>query len=193
MSTLSQVIMQQVAGSAVTQIAQRIGASEGTTQMAVQIAIPLIAAALARNTTQPGGAESLHEAVVRDHDGSILDDLAGYLGDPQAANGAGILGHVFAGQRGAVENNLAQATGLDQGAASNLLELVAPLVMGAIGQSQQREGLDATGLSNFLNDQQEQAQATAPGMMGTLNAILDSNQDGSVVDDLGRLAGKFFK
>ena len=56
----------------------------------------------------------------------------GYVGNPQAANGAGILGHALGDQRGAVESKLAQATGMDQGSAGNLMEIVAPMVMGAI-------------------------------------------------------------
>ena len=114
-------------------------------------------------------------------------------GNPQAANGSGILGHVFGGQRPAVENQLAQATGIDQNSAGNLLEMVAPLVMGAVGREQQENGLDAQGLSQYLGEQQQQAQIANPGLMGTLNSMLDSNRDGSVADDPSRIAGNFFK
>ena len=192
MNVISQIITQQVAGTAVRQIAQRLGVSEGTAQMAVQVAVPLILAALARNAARPEGAQDIHGAVARDHDGSILDDLLGHLGNPQAANGAGILGHIFGGQRASVEQNLAQATGMDPNAAGGLLEMVAPLVMGAVGREQQQQGLDPQGLSQFLGEQQ-QAQAAQPGMVGLLSTMLDSNSDGSVVDDLGRIAGNLFK
>jgi len=192
MNEISQIITQQLTASASQQIASRLGVSEGTANMAVQIAVPLILAALARNAAQPEGAQALHEAVASDHDGSILDNLGGYLGNPEAANGAAILGHVLGGQRGAVESNLAQATGLDQGAAGNLMELVAPLVMGAVGRTQQQSGLDSSGLAEYLGEQQQQ-QAAAPGMMGMLSSMLDSNQDGTVTDDLARIAGNFLK
>ncbi|MBV9925767.1 MAG: DUF937 domain-containing protein [Acidobacteria bacterium] len=193
MNFITQMITQQVAGYAARAIAQRLGISEATAQRAVQIAIPLIVAALARNAARPEGAQELHEAVANDHDGSIFDNLSGYLGDPQAANGAGILGHVFGEQQGAAQNTLAQAAGLDQNAAGSLLEMVAPLVMGAVGQTQRQNGLDAGGLSDFLGAQQQQAEASAPGLGGALNSMLDSNHDGSVTDDLGRMLGNFFK
>ena len=38
---------------------------------------------------------------------------------------------------------------MDQNSAGGLLATVAPLVMGAVGQTQQQNGLDASGLSNF--------------------------------------------
>lgn len=193
MNALTQIITQQLAGGASRTIAQRFGISETTANTAVQVAVPLILAALARNANQPEGAQNLHQAINKDHDGSILDDVMGYVSNPQTANGAGILGHVFGGQQPVIQNNLAQATGLDQNSAGGLLETVAPLVMGALGKAQQQEHLDPSGLSNLLNNQQQQAQANAPGAMGILTSMLDQNNDGSAMDDLKRMAGGFFK
>jgi hypothetical protein len=193
MNAITQMITQQLSGGAVQTIAQRFGVSESQANAAVQIAVPLILTALARNASQPQGAESLHQAINSDHDGSIFNNLMGYLGNPQSANGAGILGHVFGPQQPTIENNLAQATGMDQSAAGGLLETIAPVVMGAVGQTQQQSGLDASGLSDLLNSQQQQAQANAPGVMGMLGSMLDQNQDGSAMDDLQRMAAKFFK
>jgi len=193
MNFITQVITQQLAGGASRAIAQRLGISEATANTAVQVAVPLILAALARNASQPQRAESLHQAINKDHDGSIFDNLMGHVQNPQSADGAGILGHVFGSQQPAIENSIAQATGMDQGSASGLLETLAPLVMGAVGQAQQSEGLDASGLSNLLNNQQEQAQTNAPNAMSVLSSILDQNKDGSSMDDLQRMAANFFK
>jgi len=193
MNAITQMITQHLSGGAVRTIAQRFGVSESQANAAVQIAVPLILTALARNASQPQGAESLHQAINNDHDGSIFNNLMGYLGNPQSANGAGILGHVFGPQQPTIENNLAQATGMDQTSAGGLLATIAPMVMGAVGQTQQQNGLDASGLSNLLNSQQQQAQASAPGVMGMLGSMLDQNQDGSAVDDLQRMAANFFK
>jgi hypothetical protein len=193
MNAISEMITQRISGAAAGQLAQRLGVSESTAQTAVQLAVPLILAALARNAAQPQGAQDLHQAVASDHDGSILDQLSSYLGNPQAANGSGILGHVLGGQRPAVESNLAQATGLDQNSAGSLLEMVAPLVMGAVGREQQQNGLDPDGLSQFLAREQQAEATTNPDLMGTLSSMLDSNRDGNVADDLSRMAGGFFK
>lgn len=193
MNAITQIITQQLGGSAARTIAQRFGVSESTANTAVQMAVPLIVAALARNASQPQEAESLHQAVAKDHDGSIFDNVTDYLQNPQTANGSGILGHVFGDQRPAIESNLAQVTGMDQGAAGGLLETLAPLVMGSLGKTQQTNGLDASGLADLLNNQQAEAQASAPGAMSMLNSMLDQNQDGSSMDDLKRMAASFFK
>jgi hypothetical protein len=193
MNALTQIITQQLSGNASRAIAQRLGISEATANTAVQVAVPLILAGLARNANQPQGAQSLHQAINDDHDGSIFDNLTGYVSNPQSVNGAGILAHVFGPQKPAVENNLAQATGLDQSSAGGLMETLAPLVMGAVGRTQQQQGLDASGLSNLLNDQQQQAQNNAPGAMSILSSMLDQNNDGSAMDDLKRMASGFFK
>ena len=193
MNALTQIITQQLSGPASRTLAERLGISESTANTAVQVAVPLILSALARNAQEPQGAQSLHQAINEDHNGSIFDNLTGYVSNPQTVNGAGILSHVFGGQRPAIENNLAQATGIDQSSAGGLLETLAPLVMGAVGKTQQQEGLDASGLSNLLNNQQQQAQDNAPGAMSILNSILDQNNDGSSMDDLKRMAGGFFK
>jgi len=193
MNELTQMITQQLTGNAVSSIAQRLGVSESTANTAVQIGVPLILAALARNAARPEGAESLHQAINNDHDGSIFDNLTSYLGNPQSANGTGILGHVFGGDQPTIANNLAGATGMDQGSASNLLATLAPLVMGAVGQAQQQNDLDASGLSSMLNSQQQAAQTNAPDVMGMLGSMLDQNKDGSAMDDLQRMATNFFK
>lgn len=97
MNTITQIITQQLAGGAARTLAQRLGVSETTANTAVQIAVPLILAAMARNASNPEGAASLHEAVRNDHDGSIFDNLGDYVTNPQSASGTGILGHVFGG------------------------------------------------------------------------------------------------
>lgn len=193
MNVISEMITQRISGAVAAQLSQRLGVSESTAQTAVQLAVPVILAALARNASKPEGAQELHQAVASDHDGSILDQLSSYMGNPEAANGSGILGHVLGGQRPVVENNLAQATGLNPNSAGSLLEMLAPMVMGAVGREQQQNGLDANGLSEFLVQQQQAEVQSNPDLMGTLSSMLDSNRDGSVTDDLSRMAGGFFK
>ena len=192
MNALTEMITRQLAGSAMSRISGKIGADHGTTSKAVALAIPLLISALARNSSTPAGAQALNQAVANDHDGSILDNLMGFLGNSGSADGAGILGHILGDRRSDVETGLAQSTGLEPSAAGQLLETVAPLVMGALGKTQQQQGLDASGLSDFLGSQHQQAQNTAPDLMGMLSGFLDSNKDGSVMDDVSRIAGKFF-
>ncbi|HSE42908.1 MAG TPA: DUF937 domain-containing protein [Acidobacteriota bacterium] len=189
-----QILMRQLSGDGVKQISQQIGADEGTTNQAIGTALPVLISALARNSSQPSGAEDLHRALQNDHDGSILDNVSGYLGgNPSASNGAAILGHVLGSRQDNVTNALAQQTGLNTGSIAQLLKMLAPMVMGALGKTQSQSGFDPGSLSGYLNGQRQQAESASPDMMGMLTSLLDSNKDGSVLDDLGNIASKFLK
>jgi hypothetical protein len=190
MDALTQQLMQQLAGAGLAKIGQQIGADPQTTNSALSAALPLLVSALAKNASQPEGAQALHQALTKDHNGAILNDVSGFLDNPQAANGAGILGHVLGGQQPVVTNALAQGTGLDSGQIGQLLQIAAPLVMGMIGQHTQQNNLSPNKLSSFLGGQQQAAQKSNPNMMGLVNGLLDANQDGSAMDDILGLAGK---
>jgi hypothetical protein len=192
MSFITDMLMQQLSGNAVSQISQRLGVDQGVASQAIAMAAPLLMSAMARNASNPQGAQALHQALAQDHDGGILNNVSGFLGNAQAADGAGILGHLLGNQQGAVQNGLAQQTGLDANASGELLQMLAPLVMGAVGQTQQQQGLDANGLASMLGNHQQAAQSSSPDMMGMLGGLLDMNKDGNVIDDVGRIAGQFF-
>jgi hypothetical protein len=193
MADITQLLTRQLLGEALPQISQQIGADKDTTGQALSAAVPLLLSALANNASQPQGAQALHTALARDHDGTIFNDMDGFLSNPQVANGAGILGHVLGDRRDTVQNGLARRTGLDASSIGQLLEIVAPLVLGALGQQQQQQGLDTKGLSVLLGQQRQAAQAANPDLMGMIANLLDMNRDGSALDDILRLASKLFR
>ena len=192
MDALIGQIIEQLSGDDLSQISKQIGADKGAVDSALSAAMPLLMSALANNSSKPDGAQSLHQALANDHDGSILNDIPGFLGNPQEANGAGILGHILGSQQPAVTQGLAQPSGLNSGQTGQLLEIAAPLLMGALGQQQQQNGFDASTLSNFLGGQQQMAQQSNPDMMSTLNGLLDMDRDGSALDDIFGFVRKLF-
>ena len=193
MDDLTQGLLQQLSGGALSQISQQIGVDETATGSVLSTAMPLLVSALANNTSDPAQAQSLHQALGNDHDGSILNDLGSFLGDPQSANGAGILGHVLGGQQSTITQTLADNTGLNSSQAGSLLEIAAPLVMGALGQQQQQQGLDTDGLADFLGGQQQSIDAANPMISGILTTFLDKDKDGSFLDDLFQMVLNFFR
>jgi hypothetical protein len=190
--SLLELLQQQVGGQAVDQISQRLGADRGTTSNAIDAALPLLLSAIARNASNPDQAQSLERAVSQDHDGSILNDVPGFINRAESGPGAGILNHVLGGRQQVVQNGLSQATGLDTGKTAQLLMMLAPLVMGALGKAKQERNLDAGGLSGLLAGEHEQLKEQAPGVMGALGRLLDQNQDGSMMDDVAGMLGKAF-
>jgi hypothetical protein len=190
--SLLEMLQQRLGGPAVEQISRKLGADPGTTGNAIDAALPLLLTAVARNATQGGQAQALHQAVSQDHDGGILDNVSGYLNQAESGPGAGILRHVLGGQQQTVQTGLSQATGLDAGKAGQLLMMLAPLVMGAIGKANREKQLDSNGLSTMLTGEQEHLKESAPGVMGALSRFLDRNNDGSVMDDVSGMIGKAF-
>lgn len=184
MSSITDLLLQQLGEGGISQISQQIGADQGSTGSALSMAMPLLVSALANNSANPEGAQSLHQALAEDHDGSILGDISGFLGNPQAANGAGILGHVLGSQQTAVTQGMAQNTGLNSNQVGQLLQIAAPLIMGSLGQQQQSQGLNPSGLAAMLGTQQQASQQANPDMMNMLNQLLDQDKDGTAVDDI---------
>jgi hypothetical protein len=190
--SLLEMLQQRLGNQAVDQISRKIGADRGTTGNAINAALPLLLTAVARNATQGQQAQSLDRAIAQDHDGSVLDDVPGYLNQDQSAPGAGILRHVLGGKQQNVQAGLSRTTGLDAAKTGQLLATLAPLVMGALGKAKRENQLDSNGLATMLTGEQERLKDAAPGVMGGLSRFLDQDNDGSIMDDVGGMLGKAF-
>ena len=84
-------LMQQLGGNGVNEIARSVGLNSSDVGNVLAGAVPAMMAGLTRNAGSSGGAEGLLGALDRDHDGSILDNLTGALGDSSGLAGAGIV------------------------------------------------------------------------------------------------------
>jgi len=183
-------ILSEVAGGdTVRTLSKQLGADEGATAKAISGALPMLVSALAKNAGSAGGADALAGALSRDHDGSVLDNVAGFLGQGKQASsmGEGILRHVLGGSRGNVERGLGQMSGLDAGSTGKLLAMLAPLVMGALGKQQRQGGMNAGALAQMLGQESDRAQRREPAAMGMLGKLLDADGDGQIGDDVAKL------
>lgn len=111
MSSILEGLMGQLGGGALDGLSKQLGADRNQTQAGISAALPLLMGALARNAKGGDGADKLGAALDRDHDGSILEDVAGFMGKGDTSPGAGILKHVLGGRQSRVQNGLAQTTG----------------------------------------------------------------------------------
>lgn len=187
MDSLIGMLTQHLGGQAIEQISKKLGVDKGIVGKAITVAIPMIIAALAKNASRSRGAESLANAVERDHDGGIFGNLGDYLGGPKATQDDGILKHVFGSKRSGIENILGQMSGLNTNQAGSLLNILAPMVMGMLGKTKKDRNLDAGGLAEMLGQQRRHVPAPAPansGMLDGLLGMLDADRDGSYKDDL---------
>lgn len=189
MASLLDGLMQQLGGDTLRQLSEHLGTDHATTQQAVGAALPALVGALARNAQSPDGAAALAGALDRDHDGSVLNDLPALLGSGGGA-GASILNHVLGAQQGAVASGIGAATGLDAGKSGQLLAMLAPIVMGALGSAKRSGGLDAGGLAAMLGQERSAIGGAGGGALGGLMQLIDRDGDGSVVNEIGGMLGK---
>ena len=148
MSNITEQLMSQIGEGGLESMAAKIGADKGQVASALEGMIPTMLKAISGNTANAGGASGFLSALDRDHDGSILDDVAGFLQNPQSGNGAGILKHVLGDNKSNVEGQLAASSGLPAGSMGSLMEMVAPLIMGYLGK-QKKESSGGFGLDDI--------------------------------------------
>ncbi|MEP6848834.1 MAG: DUF937 domain-containing protein [Acidobacteriota bacterium] len=206
MFSLEDLLGQEQGSAAVSQISQQVGTEPSTVSSVVQAALPAILGGLANNASTSDGAQSLNNALEQHHDGGILDNLGG-LGSlifggqatvpPPQADGGGILGHIFGNRQGQMAQQVSNQTGVSSGQVAQILLMLAPIVMGYLGQQKQQQGVGADGLGGLigglLGGGQAQ-QASAGGVLGGLaTSVLDSDHDGSAVDDIASMAFNYIR
>ncbi len=182
-------LMSQLSGGGVDQIARSVGVSGGDVTNVLAGALPAMMAGLTRNAASSGGASALLGALDRDHDGSVLDDLVGFLGGGAGGADAGILGHIFGGRQQSVEQAISRSSGVDLGSVTKIMAMVAPLLMGSLGKAKQQHGFDASGLAAALGRQETAARQASPSAVDMFSRMLDSDGDGSSMDDIVKMGG----
>lgn len=196
--SLFEMLLTQVQPSQLEQIGKAVGVDQDQVASVLKGAVPGMLEGLSRNASSSQGAEALFNALGKNHDGSVLDDLAGFLGSSGGmADGAKILGHVFGNRQAGVENSISQASGVDMASVAKIMAMAAPLIMGALGKAKNQMNLDPAGLSQMLGQERQAAQQAAPDMMDFFGKMLDSDGDGGSMDDLAKmgssLLGGLFK
>ena len=137
--------------------------------------------------------------------GSVLGSVFGGGDAPQQRNtrqaadpisdGMAILGHVFGQKQQRVANGVSQVGGIDGQQSSQLMAMLAPMLMAVLGKMMSNRGGGADVLGGLLGGESRQMQQQAGGG-GLLGAVLDRDGDGDVdLADLmqnGQLLGGLF-
>jgi hypothetical protein len=169
---LVSLVMQFLTPDMIGRIATALGVDRNVAQAAVNAVVPALLAGFTNTATQPGGAQKLVDAA-RQQTGT-LGNFANMLGTGGQSSfiekGSQMLSALLGGQD---QNSLAQAVakfaGLGQGSAGSLLGMLAPVVMGTIGQQrQQGRSLDAGGITDLLASQKDNIAAALPSGFSNL-------------------------
>nr|WP_299067833.1 DUF937 domain-containing protein [uncultured Allomuricauda sp.] len=188
MSGLLDLLNSPMGKQLISGVAGQTGQPENKTADVLSMAMPLLMGAMKKNTSTPGGAQGLLNALSSKHDGSILNDLGGLFGGGVDQNvmddGAGILGHVFGSKQPQVENALSSKSGIDAGSISQILKIAAPILLGYLGKQTKQQNVSSPDALSGLLGGLMGGNSSANKQQSLIETFLDSDGDGSVIDDL---------
>lgn len=109
-----------------------------------------------------------------------LDDMADAPQNISVAEGNELLGVLTGSKENsrALASDVGSQLGISADSIKTLLPMIAPMIAGM--------------LNNQLKASNLQGSADSGSMMSMLTQFLDQNKDGSIVDDIFRIAGDFF-
>ncbi len=162
---------------------QKVGAQFGLDSSSVEKVlgqvVPALGSGIKKNTSSAGGLDSLLGALKNGGHQRYLGNVEAAASQAGVQEGNGILGHIF-GSKDVSRKVAAQASsasGVSSDVIKKMLPMVATMVMGTL--SKQTESGAA-------------AAASAGGSQNLLSSLLDSDNDGSAMDDILDIAKKFF-
>ncbi len=167
---LLQTIMSAQGGGAVQQLSQRFGLDEGQTASALEQLVPALMGGMRQNV-QSGGLEGLLGMLGGAGNTDQFLDNSDAIHAPETTDtGNNILGQLFGSKE--VSRSVASQASASTGIGADILKQMLPIV--------------ATMVMSGMSKQQNSSQG---GLLG----MLDSNNDGSIADDVLGLAAKFLR
>jgi len=216
-----EAILSAQGGAPVRQMGARVGVDEGQAQSALEALLPMLAGAVNRNATQPGGLEALLGALSDGHHQRYLDDPSSLTDVAAVEDGNAILGHLFGSKEVSreVASRASAQTGIGADVLKRMLPIVAAMLMGGLskgafggGQGGGSGGLGGVfgggqgggqggGLGDVLGSVLGGALGGSAagfgqagqqgGLLDMLTPMLDRNRDGSALDDILGMASQY--
>lgn len=178
------MILEAQNGGAVSEVARNFGIEERQARDVFAEVVPPFTRGMQRNTQKQGGMDDLIGAINRGKHGNYLDDLASLSNPSTTKDGNDILGHVFGSKD--VSRNVAKhagsRTGIDPALIKKILPIVAAIAMGVLS----KKGKTTSAPTSAPSSQ-------GGGLGDILSSVLDTDKDGSMLDDLIGMAGKMMR
>lgn len=183
MMNLLEMLMDQQNTPALQQLSKGFGLSEGDTRNVLSEMVPALTRGMQTNLSQAGGLESLLGALSRGNHQRYVDQPENLAGVQATDEGNAILGHLLGSKDVSrrVAQHAAGKTGVDEGMLKKMLPVIASMVMGSVSKQASAQ--------NMLGGQ----SAGSPTAGSLLGQFLDADKDGSVIDDVIGLAGRFMR
>lgn len=202
MSNLLNEVSRHLTDDVIIQLSRQLAAQDpNQVKRASQGISELLLNAISRSANNQEKGGGLFGAIERDHDGGILGNILGVLSgqkqtnNAKTTNGQGIVSHLLGKQQLEAAQIISQMSGLDIFKSGVLMQLIAPIIMGVVGQTRKSSGLDLGGLAKVLLGGGQKQQSTSQGgnLGGVFAKLLDRDGDGSVMDDLLNMGMQILK
>ena len=150
------------------------GESEAAVTKGFGAALPTVLGALASKADDRSLMSRLFDLIKEPAaDGSFLSNITNLVGSaasssPVMSLGSRFLPMLFGGNTYSVGNALSSFAGLKPSTGSSMLNIAGPLVLGFLGKSVRRSGLDSTGLSSMLLEQKNSILGLVPNSLSNL-------------------------
>jgi len=178
--------------SILSELGNKVDADPDKVQKAASLGIPTIIEAINRNAQQDEKKEALSKAL-DDHKDDDVTDLSGFLKGLDPNDNEKMLKHILGPDEMKVENSIAKTSGLGIGQVSGIMGMLAPILMGILGNKKKTENVgveDLPGLTGSLGS--VLGGSGSGGVMGMASKILDQDGDGDIMEDLGGIFGGLF-
>ena len=169
---LMDLLLNSKSGGAIDQLARQVGLNQDQVRAVIGQIAPALGQGLARNTRASGGLDGLLAALQNGNHSRYVDRPDTLGSADTIADGNGILGHILGSKdvSRSLAGQAAASTGVSADLIKQMLPLIASLAMGSLAKQNGAGGGSVTDV---------------------LGAFLDRDGDGSALDDLMGMAGKF--
>ena len=169
---LVSLVTQFITPVIVNRIAGALGINSGLAQTIISAAIPSVLGSLGNVAATPNGAKAISSAI-SNQDPDLLGSLTkafGGAGQSDMLNmGSNMLGSLIGNNAiGGLAGALGKFAGADANAAKGILGLVAPAIMGTIGQQDPENWNDGNGVANLFAGQKSAIAAAMPPGLGSI-------------------------
>lgn len=183
---IEQLIQQFLDGNVQKSLSKTVDAKPEEVSKLTELAVPTLLAGLGKNSSTDEGANSLLDALSQ-HEDKDVSNLENALKYVDTEDGSKIIGHIFGGNTEKVKDNLAKESGLDNNQVSGILNQLAPLLMGTLGQEKKAGSLDTGSLTQVLLGLV--GSGSKGGVLDFVLNMFDGDGDGGLLDIVGNLFG----
>jgi hypothetical protein len=150
MDILEQILKQVSTKESLNSLGSSLEASPSQVKDATEALVPALLGSMSKNAQSENGLQSLFSAL-SDHQDDDVSDINGFLGGLDLDDAAKMVGHILGNNNSKLQSKVAKETGMSATDVGSLTTMLAPLIMGLLGnQKKQQSGFDMGSLVGML-------------------------------------------